>query len=601
MAALPQYSYIFGLGICFAFLDAWSIGANDVANSFATSVSSRSLTMTKAMTSGGIMEFVGAVLAGSRVVGTIRNDIISIEAFEQDPSVLMMGMLCALIGSSLFLTLATKIGLPVSTTHCIIGGIIGVGFATVGANGVDWSWGGVSQVFAAWGIAPCIAGCFGAMIFTFTMSGVFKSKNPLRMGIITVPIYFALTSGICTMLIVWKGAASLDLDDWGVAPTVGTIFGVADGCALLSVIFLLPFVYVRLVKEDWQVKQWDILKGPLLLRRRAPPPMPAGHRLVSDYYAGHKTREELERDGADRESTGDEESIGKDGVAPAAALALEETSASAVAQPSVTSDQMAKAERQLNIRKWYEPQMLWKKFVWLFFRGVMVDVVVEQSHSNEAKGLQRLLAGTSLADKHARVEHYNPKVEHLYSFLQVLTAATASFAHGANDVAIAMGPLSAIYHIWNTGTTGEDSAVPIWVLVFGGASISIGLWTYGYNLMRNLGNRITLHSHCRGFPMELGAALTVVLATRLALPVLTTQCIIGATVGVGLCAGDVKAINWRMVIWAYAGWFITLPCTAVFAGCLMGSKINSPQFGNSVQRLGISYVIAIACHWHVDT
>ena len=149
----------------------------------------------------------------SRVSGTIKNDIISTDAFIDAPSVLMMGMLCALIGSSLFLTFATRIGLPVSTTHCIIGGIIGVGFATVGPNGVDWSWGGVSQVFAAWAIAPCISAAFGAILFLFTKYGVMKSKNPLKMGMIMVPIFYALTSGILTMLIVWKGAASLDLDD----------------------------------------------------------------------------------------------------------------------------------------------------------------------------------------------------------------------------------------------------------------------------------------------------------------------------------------------------------------------------------------------------
>jgi solute carrier family 20 (sodium-dependent phosphate transporter) len=125
MAALPQYSYIFATAMIFAFLDAWNIGANDVANAFATSISSRSLTLLQAMCIAVVMEFAGAVLAGSRVAGTIRSDIISVEAFEADPSVLMLGMTCALIGSSLFLTLATKIGMPVSTTHCIIGGIIG--------------------------------------------------------------------------------------------------------------------------------------------------------------------------------------------------------------------------------------------------------------------------------------------------------------------------------------------------------------------------------------------------------------------------------------------------------------------------------------------
>jgi sodium-dependent phosphate transporter len=82
--------------------------------------------------------------------------------------------------------------------------------------------------------------------------------------------------------------------------------------------------------------------------------------------------------------------------------------------------------------------------------------------------------------------------------------------------------------------------------------------------------------------MELGAALTVVMATRLALPVSTTQCIIGATVGVGLCAGDLKAINWRMVAWSYGGWFITLPCTALIAGILMAFILNAPQWGNGI-------------------
>ncbi|GIZ43866.1 hypothetical protein CKM354_000707900 [Cercospora kikuchii] len=586
MAALPQYSYIFGLGLCFAFLDAWNIGANDVANSFATSVSSRSLTMIQAMTIGAVMEFLGAVLAGNRVAGTIRNDIIQISEFEETPSVLMLGMLCALIGSSLFLTLATKIGLPVSTTHCIIGGIIGVGFATVGANGVDWSWEGVSQVFAAWGIAPCVAGAFGALLFLFTKYGVMKSRNPLIVGMWTIPVFFGLTSGILTMLVVWKGAASLDLDDWGVAPTVGTIFGVAGGVALLSALFLMPFIYVRLVKEDWKLKQWEIIKGPLLLRRPDAGPIPEGMRLVPDYYAGHKTRSELDSEGRmivnDRSS--DEESLDKTQV-DVDGISTEKRRESYVHNPAVAMAEKPADPAVPEVKpKWWEPAQLWKTAKWTFFRGVMIDIVSEQSattRNNEPKFLQRLLVGKNLADKHARVEHYDNKVEHLYSFLQVMTAATASFGHGANDVANAMGPLAAIYQIWQTNTAGEDSEVPIWVLIFGGAAISIGLWTYGYNLMRNLGNRITLHSPARGFCMELGAAVTVVLATRLALPVSTTQCIIGATVGVGLCAGDFRAINWRMVLWSYAGWFITLPSTAVISGCLMGFVINAPQWGRT--------------------
>ena len=492
----------------------------------------------------------------------------------------MMGMLCALIGSSTFLTIATRFGLPVSTTHCIIGGIIGVGFATVGANGVDWSWGGVSQVFAAWAIAPCISACFGAILFLFTKYGVMKSKNPLKMGMIMVPIFYALTSGILTMLIVWKGAASLDLDDWGTAPTVGTIFGVAGAVALLSCIFILPYLHVKLVREDWKLRQLDILKGPLLLRRPNAGPIPAGHELVIDYYHGHATKEELSSSAQSGETRSDLESS-RDGAPSESEVTDEKTGTVYGRQASVVAAVPAISEPVTPIaRKWYEPAQLWQTFKWTFFRGVMIDIVAEQSHggTNEPKFLQRLLVGKNLEKKHAIVEHYNLKVEHLYSFLQVMTAATASFAHGANDVSNAMGPLSAIYQIWQTNTTGSKSDVPIWVLVFGGAAISIGLWTYGYNLMRNLGNRITLHSPSRGFCMELGAALTVVMATRLALPVSTTQCIIGATVGVGLCAGDYKAINWRMVAWSYSAWFVTLPATAVISGLIMAFTINAPSF-----------------------
>jgi sodium-dependent phosphate transporter len=116
------------------------------------------------------------------------------------------------------------------------------------------------------------------------------------------------------------------------------------------------------------------------------------------------------------------------------------------------------------------------------------------------------------------------------------------------------------------------------VLAYGAAAIVVGLCTYGYNIMRNLGNRLTLMSPTRGFSMELGSAVTVVMATRLALPVSTTQCIVGATMGVALCNGDYRALNWRMVAWCYAGWLLTLPVAGTIAGCLMGIIVNAPTW-----------------------
>jgi sodium-dependent phosphate transporter len=133
---LHQFDYIFAFGLIFAFLDAWNIGANDVANSFATSVSSRSLTLKQAMVIASITEFTGALAVGARVADTIRTKVIKTDKFIDEPSILMLAMTCALIGSSVYMTIATRYGLPVSTTHSIMGGVIGVGVATLGVDGV---------------------------------------------------------------------------------------------------------------------------------------------------------------------------------------------------------------------------------------------------------------------------------------------------------------------------------------------------------------------------------------------------------------------------------------------------------------------------------
>lgn len=145
----------------------------------------------------------------------------------------------------------------------------------------------------------------------------------------------------------------------------------------------------------------------------------------------------------------------------------------------------------------------------------------------------------------------------------------------ANRFHSAVGPYSTIYAIWSSGSlSGAKTEVPLWILGFLGFVMVLGLWTYGHKIMVNLGsclpplffffakltipqrtgNRITLISPTRGFSCELGSTITIIVATRLGLPISTTQCITGATVGVGLCNGDWRTINWRMVAWIYFGW-----------------------------------------------
>jgi solute carrier family 20 (sodium-dependent phosphate transporter) len=371
----------------------------------------------------------------------------------------------------------------------------------------------------------------------------------------------------------------LKLDKWSTGQVVGCVLGVAFGVVALYGVFLLPYLHRKLEQEDWTLKGWEVIKGPLLWKRGPVPPRPEGEKIevVQDYYRGHPTQADLSRDiDAVPPTSTDAEKNGKVPHIESTVLSSSSSSSDIAAHPTDNNAHNAtkslETAEPLPLTPWYTPRNLFAKAKYLFFRGVDRDIVAEQMN-----GKKSFLTG-DLSKIHANTDHFDNKTEHLYSFLQVLTAAVASFAHGSNDVSNAIGPLSAIYLIWSTSTLASKSPVPVWVLAYGGAAIVIGLWTYGYNIMHNLGNRLTLHSPSRGFSMELGSAITVILATRLGLPISTTQCITGATVGVGLTSGTWRSVNWRMVAWIYLGWIITLPIAGIIAGCLLGIIINAPRW-----------------------
>ncbi|KAK0622742.1 phosphate transporter [Immersiella caudata] len=561
---LHQFDYLLVIGTIFAFLDAWNIGANDVANAWATSVASRSIEYLHAMIIAAIMEFSGAVGVGARVADTIRTKIVDTQQFADSPAVLMLGMVCAIIASSLYLTFATKIGLPVSTTHSLMGGVIGFGVAALGFNGVQWVQpggglkainSGVVQVFMGWIIAPVLAGVLAATIFLITKYAVLLRKNPALKGLLLVPLYFGVTGSLVVMLLLLKGGSfEVNLTDAEI-PIVIVAAGLGFGS--LVAMFFVPWLYRVVIVEDWQLRYYHMYKGPFLLARGDVPPPPRGYTgRIRDYYEGHATQEEVDARRRDLESRDSANSMTEKDVEPVPATTPKKRKSLVGPKPE---------------GPWYSGEMVFWCVKWAAFHGVDQDVAGHQSTG---------LAAGNMDEMHARAARYDNRAEYLYSFLQIMTAATASFVHGANDVSNAIGPYATIFQIWRDGRLpiNDESEVPVWILIFGGAGIVIGLWTYGYNIMRNLGNKITLHSPSRGFSMEMGSAFAVIMATQLALPVSTTQCITGATVGVGLCNGDWRTINWKMVGWIYAGWFITLPTSALISGSLMAAILNAPRW-----------------------
>ncbi|EFJ45522.1 hypothetical protein VOLCADRAFT_105976 [Volvox carteri f. nagariensis] len=181
---------------------------------------------------------------------------------------------------------------------------------------------------------------------------------------------------------------------------------------------------------------------------------------------------------------------------------------------------------------------------------------------------------------HAHAEVFDPSTEHAFKYLQVVTAICDSFSHGANDVANSVGPLAAIWQIYRYRRVDYDSTVPLWVLVIGGAGIVVGLATYGYNIIRAIGVRLSAVTPSRGFCIELSTALVVVLASKYGLPISTTHCQVGATAGMGLLEGS-AGLNWSLAAQFFAGWVVTLLLTALMSAALFAAGAYAPSITQS--------------------
>lgn len=293
---------------------------------------------------------------------------------------------------------------------------------------------------------------------------------------------------------------------------------------------------------------------------------------IKDYYRGHLTPEELSYVRASETLLQSVQT--NNGDAP---LELDKDDDMILPPPAQAPDSPTRPQSVAESFIPPRPEGSWKSFpviAWrinrVLLRGIEKDVISMQKRN--------VVLSWDLEDMHSRASRFDNRAEYMFSALQILTAAAASFTHGANDVANAIAPFATAYDVWSHGVVRDQIDVPIWVLCFGGGAIVLGLLTFGYHVMRTLGNRLTLISPTRGFCMELATAITVIMATRLRIPVSTTQCITGATVGVGLANGDWRCINPKLVGWIYMGWIITVPVTALISGCLMGIIINAPRW-----------------------
>ncbi|XP_036040678.1 sodium-dependent phosphate transporter 1 isoform X1 [Onychomys torridus] len=161
-----------------------------------------------------------------------------------------------------------------------------------------------------------------------------------------------------------------------------------------------------------------------------------------------------------------------------------------------------------------------------------------------------------------------PEVSLLFQFLQILTACFGSFAHGGNDVSNAIGPLVALYLVYETEDVSTKMATPIWLLLYGGVGICIGLWVWGRRVIQTMGKDLTPITPSSGFSIELASALTVVIASNIGLPISTTHCKVGSVVSVGWLRSK-KAVDWRLFRNIFMAWFVTVPISGVISAAIM--------------------------------
>ncbi|KAG2492102.1 hypothetical protein HYH03_009593 [Edaphochlamys debaryana] len=176
---------------------------------------------------------------------------------------------------------------------------------------------------------------------------------------------------------------------------------------------------------------------------------------------------------------------------------------------------------------------------------------------------------------HAHAEVFDPATEHVFKYLQIITAICDSFSHGANDVANAAGPLTAIWYIWKHERVDYQANQPVWILALGGAGIVVGLAMFGYHIIRAIGLRLSVITPSRGFCIELSTALVVVVASNYGMPISTTHCQVGSTAAMGLMEGS-AGLNWVLLLQFFMGWAVTLAITGLICAAIFAVGVFSP-------------------------
>ena len=500
-----MYTWIVVAGGVFSFVAAMGIGANDVANAYATSVGSKALTMKQAVILATIFETGGAILMGSHVTKTIRKGIADYECFEDDPGALMYGCMCVCLSVASWLFIASYYEMPVSTTHSCVGGMIGMTMTLKGAKCVTWYEpketfpyiGGVSGIIMSWLVSPLFSAAISSVLFALTRQFVLRSTSSFNRTAYLFPTLIGSVVTLNAFFIIYKGAKGLGLDDTPLNVACAWSFGIGGATAML----IMPFT--SKIKKGIEAKVGAV----------------------------------IDLDRIDNEIVFD--------------VDIETTE-------SHTIDDK---------------------------ENYCCNTITKHIQNNLNQDLDEYVKSNQRTKEiHSNAEVFDTKTEEFFKSLQVFTAICDSFSHGANDVANAIGPFAAIYMIGRDNAVNKSNDLgddAYWILGFGGGGIAIGLIVYGYKIMRAIGLKLCKITPSRGVAIELASAIVIISGSRLEIPLSTTHCQIGATIGVAALENPktCNGINCYIVGKTIIGWILTLIVVGSSTALLTAQGTYAPEVG----------------------
>ncbi|XP_020903864.1 sodium-dependent phosphate transporter 1-B [Exaiptasia diaphana] len=509
-----DYIWVVVVGFILAFVLAFGIGANDVANSFGTSVGSKVLTLRQACIIASIFEVAGAVLIGARVSDTVRKGIIDINSFNGTEELAMVGSLSALTGTSVWLLVATFFNLPVSGTHSVVGATMGFALVAHGLDGVKWKTFG--KIAGSWVISPLLSGFISSLIFVFVNFLILKKIDSFSRGVKFLPLFYAVTIAINLFSVFYKGSHMLHFNK---IPLYGVLILTIGGGILtaIAVHFVLgPYLQRKIIREMAAEDENSVTCSP-----------------TSDPEERFDVELHLDKD---KKKNGKDGNKNKDEL-NGDTIHLDVNNKDTTVISNATIATLSPLDE----------------------KELISDPDSPEKHDDEPHLGDVRLRSYSMGMQVLETKvHDDPMTGRLFAFLQIMTACFGAFAHGGNDVSNCIGPLIALWTTFRDGGIQPKVDIPIWILLYGGVGISIGLWVWGRRVIKTVGEDLTPITPTSGFTIEIGSAITVLLASNLGIPISTTHCKVGSVVMVGRVRSK-EHVDWSIFRNVVLAWIVTMP------------------------------------------